>query len=348
LVAQLGHGQFKRAKARSTDGAAIARMQSEHHRISSLTTALDAAFADVCGVEELAVEALFRGDRVDSYLPEAAGARQRFRAALVRALVAEEPHRDEATLILQELGGGRALDLWLAPLLRALPSRQWQATLHVHGDGGGAEGWPEGRKWGPPRSAEWALAELARPDRSPYAWMLCLRGPLAGILISLEAGLHRIALSLRPDDPPAHLVVTLLARKVAFSDAEWMAPAFEPPPLPSLQEVKPGLLVRDYDGREELLTLFSRRGAVPLAHADYWPQFDAIALEHLLVFEAAGAADRDTALAPRFKGGWEELRALLRRGRTIDAIKLYRERTGAGLRDAKEAVEAMAAEREEP
>jgi ATP-dependent Clp protease ATP-binding subunit ClpC len=320
-----------------------------HHRLSSLTTALDAAFADACGVEELAVEALFRGEPVDAYLPEAAGARQRFRAALVRALVAEEPRGDEATLILQELGGGRALDLWLAPLLRALPSRQWQATLHVHGDRDpSVEGWPEDRKWGPPRSPEWALAELARPDRPANAWLLCLRGPLAGILISLEAGLHRIAISPRPDDPAAHLVVTLLARKVAFSAAEWTVPAFIPPPLPSLNEVKPGLLVRDYDGQEELLTLFARRGAVPLAHADYWPRFDTIALEHLLVFEEAGRGDRDAALAPRFKGGWEELFALLRRGRKIDAIKLYRERTGVGLREARDAVEAMAAGGEEP
>src|SRR5262245_51417382 len=37
---------------------------------------------------------------------------------------------------------------------------------------------------------------------------------------------------------------------------------------------------------------------------------------------------------------WEqEVRALLGEGQKIQAIKLYRERTGAGLRQAKEAVE---------
>jgi ribosomal protein L7/L12 len=37
--------------------------------------------------------------------------------------------------------------------------------------------------------------------------------------------------------------------------------------------------------------------------------------------------------------------ALLEQGRKIEAIKLYRERTGVGLKQAKEAVETMASER---
>lgn len=38
------------------------------------------------------------------------------------------------------------------------------------------------------------------------------------------------------------------------------------------------------------------------------------------------------------------LRELLRGGQKIEAIKRYRERTGAGLKEAKDAVEALAAE----
>lgn len=38
-----------------------------------------------------------------------------------------------------------------------------------------------------------------------------------------------------------------------------------------------------------------------------------------------------------------ELRGLLEQGRKIEAIKLYRERTGTGLREAKDAVEALQA-----
>ncbi|MEV0274131.1 ribosomal protein L7/L12 [Hamadaea sp. NPDC050747] len=41
----------------------------------------------------------------------------------------------------------------------------------------------------------------------------------------------------------------------------------------------------------------------------------------------------------------EDLAALLARGQKIQAIKLYRERTGVGLKEAKNAVEAMAAGR---
>jgi ribosomal protein L7/L12 len=39
----------------------------------------------------------------------------------------------------------------------------------------------------------------------------------------------------------------------------------------------------------------------------------------------------------------QEVEALLRRGKTIEAIKAYREATGAGLREAKEAVDRLSA-----
>ncbi|HEV2969527.1 MAG TPA: ribosomal protein L7/L12 [Pirellulales bacterium] len=41
----------------------------------------------------------------------------------------------------------------------------------------------------------------------------------------------------------------------------------------------------------------------------------------------------------------QEIVSLLEQGRKIAAIKVYRERTGAGLKEAKEAVEAVAANR---
>ncbi|MER7762538.1 ribosomal protein L7/L12 [Streptomyces sp. NPDC097619] len=43
----------------------------------------------------------------------------------------------------------------------------------------------------------------------------------------------------------------------------------------------------------------------------------------------------------RTEPGMAEVRALLLKGRKIEAIKEYRRLTGAGLREAKEAVEAM-------
>ncbi|HLI05478.1 MAG TPA: hypothetical protein VKV40_02815 [Ktedonobacteraceae bacterium] len=53
---------------------------------------------------------------------------------------------------------------------------------------------------------------------------------------------------------------------------------------------------------------------------------------------ADGVADLDEGAAASFAA---ELQQLLLAGRKIEAIKLYRERTGAGLREAKEAIDRM-------
>ncbi|MGC1276010.1 MAG: hypothetical protein WBC44_20080 [Planctomycetaceae bacterium] len=53
---------------------------------------------------------------------------------------------------------------------------------------------------------------------------------------------------------------------------------------------------------------------------------------------AVGAGELDPALS-------DELYGLLSRGMKIDAIRLYRERTGVGLKVAKDAVEAVAIRR---
>ena len=64
---------------------------------------------------------------------------------------------------------------------------------------------------------------------------------------------------------------------------------------------------------------------------------------------AAAAEDRSSPGDPETGGaqveGLEtEVLAILESGRKIQAIKLYRERTGVGLKEAKEAVEALAQE----
>lgn len=56
-------------------------------------------------------------------------------------------------------------------------------------------------------------------------------------------------------------------------------------------------------------------------------------------FGATPSASFDASAAPG-EAIDERLRQLLRENRLIDAIKLYRERTGSSLKDAKEAVEA--------
>jgi len=64
-------------------------------------------------------------------------------------------------------------------------------------------------------------------------------------------------------------------------------------------------------------------------------------LEARLAASGGGSAPA-TAVAPAPDPAWlVEVRSLLQRGKKIQAIKVYREGTGAGLKEAKDAVEAM-------
>jgi len=59
-------------------------------------------------------------------------------------------------------------------------------------------------------------------------------------------------------------------------------------------------------------------------------------------FRAQRRSLRDQGLYPQAgQGSDADVERLLRTGRKIDAIKLYREIHGGGLKDAKEAVEAL-------
>ncbi len=63
--------------------------------------------------------------------------------------------------------------------------------------------------------------------------------------------------------------------------------------------------------------------------------------------EPASAKGQSSAADPEAQGALPEeieaeVLAILENGRKIEAIKLYRERTGAGLKEAKDAVEALA------
>ncbi len=57
--------------------------------------------------------------------------------------------------------------------------------------------------------------------------------------------------------------------------------------------------------------------------------------------ELIDSTDSDSSEQESAAGG-DRLGDLIRQGRTLEAIKVYREQTGAGLKEAKEAVEALA------
>lgn len=65
--------------------------------------------------------------------------------------------------------------------------------------------------------------------------------------------------------------------------------------------------------------------------------------------EAVDALEQGESLTPRVSRTAsaieEEVLSLLEQGRKIEAIKIYREHSGKGLKESKEAVEALAVER---
>ena len=71
-----------------------------------------------------------------------------------------------------------------------------------------------------------------------------------------------------------------------------------------------------------------------------------VALITIAIVRARSAANASIVPKPQPKAapaeGGATVASLMQAGRKIEAIKLYREQTGAGLADAKDAVEAMA------
>lgn len=77
----------------------------------------------------------------------------------------------------------------------------------------------------------------------------------------------------------------------------------------------------------------------------YREQMGAGLAEAKAAVEALERSDESAHGSAATAGFEPELLRLLEQGRKIDAIRLYRERTGAGLKEAKDAVEALAVER---
>lgn len=68
-------------------------------------------------------------------------------------------------------------------------------------------------------------------------------------------------------------------------------------------------------------------------------RLDAVERKLDLLLEHLGV--RDTPAPMAMPPGMSEVMHLVQRGRKIEAIKAYRAATGAGLKEAKDAVEAM-------
>jgi ATP-dependent Clp protease ATP-binding subunit ClpC len=346
LVAQLGHGNKKPPPGRETgedarrsarEATDFGRLQAEHHRLSTLLQALAGPAGRARDAEGAALTAFFRGEPCGAQRLEALAARAEFLPHLASALVALEPRRDECTVILQELDEGRALELYLPGLAEHAGRGLWSVEVHLdRGERRDVRDWPEGRRWGPPRSPALALEQVLEKERSAIALLLRVRGPDA-IFLSLEGGLHRFYAG----EKPANLFVHRVGLRAWFDDVHW--PTLDPDPPIELGDRAKQSPVRSYrydPGAVEIAGLET----LDVKPADYWQRHAEIVVAHLLLFER-GKLDREAALRGRVPSGDDESEILnvLRSQGKIEAVKRYRELTGLGLKDSKDAVEAIEA-----
>jgi ATP-dependent Clp protease ATP-binding subunit ClpC len=335
LVAQLSYGEPKKGRERASE---IGPLSAEHHRLLGVWTALDGVYQDVLSAEELAFAAFFARESFDALLEEARAAKTRFRTALFDALVCRDPRRHAITMIVQELDDGCAFDAWLAPMLATLKDRGWHAEIHL--DGEKDPKWPDKRRWGPPRDADYVLDVLARPDRELRNLLLRVRGPNAGIILGLEGGVHRFH-GTHPDVSPAHLKATRVAFRASVREKDWTPPVLNPSPPGEASVAKRQMPAREILVGDDVVKIMSGRASLKVPLAEYWPRIQEIALEHLLLFETNAELDRDAYLSTTFTEDWDDVADLARSGQKIEAIKLYRERTGAGLKESKDYVESL-------
>ena len=269
-----------------------AELQREQHRLSAIWGRALALRSDLEAAEELGLSALLEGEEPRPFLDEARDLHEQFRAHLVVVLLAQVPRSSSVSLLLQEPDAGRAFDCWLLPLLEDAPRRGWTLQGHLDGDCDSAGGWPEALRWGPPRGGRELLERLEAPERSTRNVILRCSGERAGGLLALEAGLHRWRPE-RPDEPLVHLLCVRIAMRAELAREELARPELQPALPGPAAALRAAIAVREHDPVEGQLHVLGRRRRLDLRAEDYWPRFEQIALEHLLVFEEDPELDRD-------------------------------------------------------
>ena len=275
LVAELAYGDADPART-------PAAMQTELHGLGERLRALDAAQEELESIEELTLGAVLAGEVGVAMRDDALAADLAFREALLELLLFPEP-RHEVSLLVQEWDRERGLDPWLGGLLARHTELGWQIRAHIHNDGAPKPpGWPIERAWGVARDPGDLLERLGRQGRDPIAVLLRVRGPNAGTLLALEAGVHRWD---RPRDGAdfAAFVVRLLTMRAEVTDAELESAKTQPGPVPDSTRRRITPAVREVS--EGAVLVDGRRAEVEVGREDYWRRHRAIALTHLLLLE---------------------------------------------------------------
>ena len=344
LVAQLGYdatAKKKRRREPAPDGPEIGQMTADHARFAELLGHLDDALGEVFAIEELALGAFVAGDPLEPFRDETTAPLARFRAALVKVLVAEEPHKNAITLMVKELDDRRALDLWLVPLLQHAAERKWVTQVHLDADKKRAgTGWPEDRRWGPPLGPDTASERLLDRERTFRNVLLRVEGDHARLWLGLEAGTHVYAhFPGRSDEALLH--ISIVADRTTIHDHEWAPPLLDPPNPQVAEGLTKLAPVRRVDTEIPRIMIHGSHAAAEVLPDDYWPRFEEIALAHLLMLERSTNFTREEQYRPLVNDRMAAVRAAWKSGNKIEAIKLFRAMTGYGLKESKDAVEAM-------
>jgi ATP-dependent Clp protease ATP-binding subunit ClpC len=300
LVTQLGASDEKPRKHDRRWTQEQSELQAEHHRLHALHAELVLAQEEAHSIEEIAILALFEGHEVLPFLDDARAAHRKMLTALPYVMLAMEPHRDAITWVLEELDEG-AFDVFLPPLLREIEARGWSLLVHIDGGERVTEDqWPADRRWGPPRSIEALRAALAADKRSFRGLVLRCKGTYAGVLLALEAGLHRLEIPKRPDvsDNHAHVLIRTVALSFDLPNDAWKHASLAPPQPNLASQRRRGQAVRERKSSDQTVLIAGKRAKLELDPAEYWARLEEIALAHLLLFEdEESGLDRDDWLA---------------------------------------------------
>jgi ATP-dependent Clp protease ATP-binding subunit ClpC len=194
-------------------GAELARLATDHARLSARLGVCNAAQGELRTAEELCLEALARDIDAIDLIDGAMLARQKFRRDLFWLITATRPIRPGATLLVHSPDARIAVTEWVQMIMEAASLLEWHASLHVWQEHvAGWKHWP----WGPPRDREFARETL--PSRHQQTLLVRVSGNGADLLFGLEGGLQRFH-GLAGE--ACHVWVDLIAPRTEFTDEEW-------------------------------------------------------------------------------------------------------------------------------
>ncbi|HWO23123.1 MAG TPA: AAA family ATPase [Kofleriaceae bacterium] len=212
LEATLATAVQKKKGKQPMPGPAIARLYSEHARLTARWAACAGCQAELRTAEELCLEALARDVDAIDLIDGAIAQRARFRRELFWLLTAMYTVNPGATLLVHSPDARAAVTTWVRATLEAAAAYGFRGYLHIWGDA--PPGWP--LPWGPARELPWVEEHL--PSRAVTAALVRVAGSGADLLFGLEEGLHRFH-GLAGE--PAHVWVDLLEPAADFDDAQW-------------------------------------------------------------------------------------------------------------------------------